>query len=236
MGAGQTQNRLGVADTEPVIGNPRLHFRRQTEQTRRIGHGRATAAHFFGNLFLGELELRGQLVVGPRFFNRVEVFTLQVFDQSDLECFLVADLPNDGGNGRQPCFARGAPPAFPGNQLITASVSRAAQRPYQQRLDHAALLDGIGQFAELFGVEVSAGLKRAALDGVDAEMADAIGNTGGRNRAQRLRDGRGWCGRRDSDFDMGRLDRHAADDSAVDECIQSPAQRLLCHGGISTSL
>ena len=104
-----------MTDTETVIGNPGLHFSRQTEQTQGVRHRRAAAAHFFGDLFLGEFELRGKLLVGPRFFNRVEVFALQVFDERNFQHFLIIRFPHDGGNRCQPRLPCCPPAAFTRN-------------------------------------------------------------------------------------------------------------------------
>jgi hypothetical protein len=50
-----------------------------------------------------------------RFFDRIEIGALKIFDQGQLEDFEIGRLPNDNGNFRQPDFLGCAPAAFAGD-------------------------------------------------------------------------------------------------------------------------
>ena len=104
---------------------------------------------FLGDVFLAAFEFVRERVIALRLFHRVEVFALHVLDDHDLERVSVADFDGDDRHLMQAGELRGAPAAFAGDDLV--AVLRALHRPHHDRLDHAMLLDGTGEFAE-FGI------------------------------------------------------------------------------------
>src|SRR2546425_5588593 len=165
FGAGQSQNHLRVAHREAAVADVNLEVRRQLEQPQSVGHHRSALADFGRRFLLPELELFDQLRVTVRLFNRIQVFTLQVLDQRQLEHRAVIRLAHDDRRFRQTKHLRGSPAPFSGDQLIVA-----AAQAHDERLNNALLFDRIGQFAEGLDRKVFAGLK---WTGTNARERDA---------------------------------------------------------------
>lgn len=85
-----------------------------------VGYGGAGFAYALGDVSLFHAELRFQAHIAGGFFQRAEVFPLEVFNQGQFQHVLVGSFPDDGGHGGQPQDAGGSPAPFPGNQFIFA--------------------------------------------------------------------------------------------------------------------
>ena len=62
------------------------------QQAHVVGDRRAILADGGRNRFLRHLEFVGQPPVRLRFFDRIQIFALDVFDQRDFEQMLVGDV------------------------------------------------------------------------------------------------------------------------------------------------
>jgi hypothetical protein len=71
-----------------------------------------------------------------RFFDRVEVGALKVFDQRKLKHFQISRLPDDDRRFRKADFLGRTPAPFTRNQFL-----RVAHRPDNEGLDDSALPD-----------------------------------------------------------------------------------------------
>ncbi|MDQ1190762.1 hypothetical protein QE447_003265 [Stenotrophomonas sp. SORGH_AS282] len=114
------------------------------------------------------------------FFERVEVFALDVLDQRHRNDGAVFQLAHHHRHFVQAGQLRRAPAAFAGHDLEAVR----AQLADQDRLDHALRLDGIGQLGELGFVHVAARLVLARLQVLDRQLAQHF-------TRQRLDHGRG---------------------------------------------
>ena len=126
-----------MAGAEAIFPKPLLDFGGEPEQPEHVGDGRAVLSDPAGDLFLGHSELDNKLVIGLRFFNRVQVFALQIFDEGDLQGRMFVRFADDGGNPDQAGALRGTPAAFAGNQLEESVV----ERTNDDRLNDAVLPD-----------------------------------------------------------------------------------------------
>ena len=88
---------------------------------------------------MGQREVLDELLVRRRFFERVELFALDVLDDRVLEHRGVVCDPNDRGNRLKADSARRAPAALAGDQLVRTVLSRTDQ----DRLEHANFADGL---------------------------------------------------------------------------------------------
>ena len=79
-------------------------------QTKRVGNVAAALADRLGELLLRVVEAVDQLLVAHRFFDRVQVSALNVFDDRDFQNFLVGELPDEYRDGMQAGLL-GCPPA-----------------------------------------------------------------------------------------------------------------------------
>ena len=146
---------------------------RQFQQAQRVGHHGAALADFGGDFLLRELKLLGQLRVAVRFFDGVEIFALEIFDERQFEHRAVVGLADDDGHFRQLQQLRGAPAAFAGNQFkITVAFA------HDERLHDALFADGIGQFAQRFGGKILARLERAGTNAVERHALHAFARVG----------------------------------------------------------
>jgi hypothetical protein len=74
-----------------------------------------------------------------RFFERMYVPPLQIFDQLRFECLGVGEIDAANGNGRNLGDLRGAKPSRPGDDLETL----LAERPHEKRREDALTADAV---------------------------------------------------------------------------------------------
>ncbi|OIQ68146.1 hypothetical protein GALL_502640 [mine drainage metagenome] len=108
-------------------------------------------------------------MIALRLFHRIEIFALNVLDDRDFERVRIADIDRHDRHLVQAGDLRRTPAALAGDDLV--AILRAAHRPHHDRLDHAMLLDRIGEFAE-FGIgEFAARIARIRLEEFDRHLA-----------------------------------------------------------------
>ena len=141
------------------------HFR-QRDQTQQVGHGDAGLAHCLGHLLLGELEFLLQTLQRNRFFDRVEVFTLNILDQRHGDRGFIRHVAHHRRDSLLAGLLAGTPAALPGDNLKAATANGA----HHDGLHHALSLDRVGQFFQGLGVHVPTWLVFAALDQVQRQV------------------------------------------------------------------
>src|SRR3546814_1799263 len=90
------------------------------------------------------------LAIGLRLLDRIEVFALDILDQRDFQRFRLVEIPDDGGDAVKLRALRRPPPAFSRDDLEPAAMGTD-----DDRLDHSALADAVGQFLQRALVEVA---------------------------------------------------------------------------------
>ena len=204
-----TNTQLSVADRFPDGFG-------QFQEAQGVGHDSPGFADPFGDVFLGELELGGQMGISDGFLDRIEVFPLEILDQGEFHYLAVGGFPDhDRGLGESGLLG-GAPTAFPGNQFKSLGAGSD-----DQRLDDALFPNGVRQFLQGLGQEVFTRLKRAGMDAAQREVSNRSLSCRRGRRAGRRRRGRGGSG------------RSGASRTARQQCAQASSQSRFRHGGES---
>ena len=150
----------------------------ELEQADGVGDRGAIFAGALGDLLLGEVKLIREALKGVRLLDGIEVFALEVLDESHLHCHTFGYVADDDGYAVQLCALCGAPTAFAGDELVAASAAA-----HDERLDDAAGADRLGKLLESLFAEARAGLVRARLDQVNVDVKEELI----RNRCQSCR-------------------------------------------------
>ena len=140
---GEAEDDFGMPDGEAFVAEVGLDFGGEFEEAEGIGDDGAAFADACGGFLLGQLELIDQLGKPLGFFDRVEVFALQVFDESQFERSAVIRLADEDGDLGEAGEASGAPAAFAGDQFV-AVIGGADD----QGLHDALGADGVGEVLE----------------------------------------------------------------------------------------
>ena len=160
-GAVQRQQCAGMAHVDIARHQHGLHGFGQVEQTQQIAGRAARAAHGLRGLLVREAKLANQALQALCFFQRVEVFALDVFDQRHGRSGLVGHLAHQHGHFRQPSQARGAEAPLARDDFVLARVLSIHQTAHQNRLHDALGLDGFGQLIQRAFVHARARLVHA---------------------------------------------------------------------------
>ena len=121
------------------LPHDRQHRRRQPQEACGVGHHHTTATDLLADLLLGEGELGHQLLITQSLVDGIEVLTLEILNECELEHLQIG---GDSLNHRHFGQARqsGSPPsAFTGDQL-----EEIAHHAHHQGLDDALLANRIG--------------------------------------------------------------------------------------------
>ena len=156
----QCQQCSGMPHLQVAAVKQLLNRFRQGQQAEGIGNRTAAFADGFGNGFMRQAEFVGETLQAACFFNRVEVFPLQVFNQTHCQRGFVADVFDDDGNLGQPGQLAGAPAAFSGDQFVL----RQSVLAHDNRLNNALGFDGLRQFLQCFVIHLHARLVTSGLD------------------------------------------------------------------------
>ncbi len=97
----QGEQCAGVALRDVAFLHHLLHVGRQLQQADQVGDGRAIDLDAAGQLFLRALILINVSLERLGFFDRVEVFALDVFDDGQLGHLAVVDVADLTGTWRQ---------------------------------------------------------------------------------------------------------------------------------------
>lgn len=111
----QRQKRPGMPPGKPAVGDRFPHFFGQLQQPQRIRHGGPVLSDGGGNLFLRQPELLLQPLVSFGLLNRVEVFSLEIFNQRQLKRIPVTDLPDQRRGFRLSKKFKGPEASLPGD-------------------------------------------------------------------------------------------------------------------------
>ena len=155
-----------MAHADPAVHHLLLHRVRQVEQAHQIGDMAAGFSDDAAQRFLAVVEFRDQLAIGFRFLNRVQILALNIFDERDFERFLLVKIPDDRRDAVKLSPLRSTPAP-----LARDDLKAAAMRADDDRLDHTALGDAVGQLLQRAIIEMTA---RLFGMGVDQRDFDAL--------------------------------------------------------------
>jgi hypothetical protein len=163
------KEHLGVAHGNPTLLEKRLGVRLQIQKPHGIGYRGAALADTLGDLILRQAEITVEPCVGPRLFDGIQVFALEVFNQREFEHLSVARLADDGGGLRDPKFTRGAPPSLSRNDLVLV-----VDPANDERLDDAALANAFDKLLQVLASKFLPWLKRAGRYLVKRQRLNAL--------------------------------------------------------------
>ena len=152
---GQPQQCPRMAHRQLMIHHISLKRYRQFQQSQRVSDMLSGLADAGSQFFLCIAQLFDQLFICFRFFDGIEVLSLNIFQQSDLHHLLIIKLHQDGRDLLQPCQLAGTQTALTGDQLIAAD-----RFLHQDRCKDPMLADGLCQFLQSRIIEALARLIR----------------------------------------------------------------------------
>ena len=141
---GQRQQGACMAHVQIAGHQHLLHRVGQIEQAQQVAGRTAAAAHGLRRLFVRELEIADQALQTLRFFQRVEVFALDVLDQRHHGCGFVGHFLHQHGHRGQAGQACGAVAAFAGDDLVVPRTDRS----HEDGLHHPLAADALGQLVQ----------------------------------------------------------------------------------------
>ena len=98
--------------------------RRQAQQTQLVGNSRLLLAYARSHSLLRQMELLHQLFIAFGLLQKVQVLTLQVFNQRNFRNLLVSIIADNNRYLRQLRHTGSTQTALAGNQQITAVLRR----------------------------------------------------------------------------------------------------------------
>ena len=112
------KQRTCMPHVDLLILQPHLYLGREFQEAEIIGNRRPLLADTLAQLFLCQPITVDQLLVSQGYFYRVQVFTLDILDQSHLDDILVCCGFDIGGDTLQACHQGSTVPTFAGNNHI----------------------------------------------------------------------------------------------------------------------
>src|SRR6266542_4463099 len=139
---------------------------RQLQDSQGVGDSGSIFPDAPGDVLLRQVEFFLQPRIGGGRLERVQVLTLEVLDQGDLQHFLVRAPPPDYDRYELQASQSRCPPApLPGYDLELIS-----QRHHDERLNDPLFLDGVSQLPQAPGRKVSARLEARWDEPVDRNL------------------------------------------------------------------
>ena len=158
-----------MSHAQGAVDDAGFNLIRQLAQSEKIGHRRAAFANPGGCLVLGQIQPVNQVLVCLGFFNRIQIFALDVFDQRHFQQFFIADPLDDHRHLGQSRPFGGAQAPFTGDELIAGLVPS-----HQQRLQDALVFDGFGKLLQVIICKNRPRLKPVGSDQVDVAIKKVL--------------------------------------------------------------
>ena len=140
---GAGQNGPGMTGGEPSLLQQEMNGVGQGQEPQN-GHGGAGLAHPLGGLLLCESVFLNEGLITGRLFNGVQVFPLEVFNETQLHDGTVVGLDDDRRNLVEAGQLGSPPAAFAGDDLVIAG----GQTADGEGLDDPVDADGIRQIGQ----------------------------------------------------------------------------------------
>ena len=158
-----------MPDGNSSLLEERLRSGVQVEKPYGVRDRRSALANAFGDLILGETEIAMEPFVRAGLLDGIQIFALEVFDQSELENLAIAGCANDRRRLDKLELASGAPAAFTGNKFVLV-----AYLPDDERLDNAAFPNALDKFLEMLAAKLLSWLERARCNLIQRQGLDAL--------------------------------------------------------------
>ena len=117
------------------------------KQPQEIGDRAPILANSCGDLLMRPAKLFGHHQIGPRFINRIEVFSLEVLDKGNLKTIYIANIDENNRNFFHSYALRRTKSPLAGDELISVPDS-----PHQEGFQDPPSLDGANELLHLLRV------------------------------------------------------------------------------------
>src|ERR1700681_2624239 len=107
-----------MAHIETTFRQQLTHGRGELEQAQEIGYCSTRTAQRISDRLVRKAELLRQPLYASRLFKRVQIFTLDIFDEGGRERLLIRYFLYQCGYRLKACHACGAPAAFARDDFI----------------------------------------------------------------------------------------------------------------------
>ena len=115
-------------------------------------------------------ELFYQALHSPGFFNRVQVFSLQILDETDHHSVFIRQLAHYHRHSIKPRLLSGTPAALTGNDFIIPT----GQLTGDDGLQHTLLGNGVGEIIKRLFIHLTARLKLPSLQQLNWQLLQFI--------------------------------------------------------------
>ena len=132
-----------MSRSQLVVNHHLLYLLIQLQKAHGVGDSRSALGNAVRHLILLQVKLCQKALVCQRFFNRIQVLSLDVLDQRDLHDLLLGQLLDNDRNFLDTGLLRCTPTPLTGDDLIII-VSLLDQK----RLQYAKLLNGFRQIIQ----------------------------------------------------------------------------------------
>ena len=161
-----------MAGREDASSDATLHGNRELQQADHIGDHRPRASETGGQFLVGDVELLKKLLIRGRFFQRVELCAMDVFEESVAQHVAVGRLANDRWDRLESGFLTRSPAPLAHDDLVEHAVGcRGGELTHDDRLHEPELFDRVHEFGHRLFVEDAAWLVRVRLDECGGQLA-----------------------------------------------------------------
>src|SRR5689334_14230265 len=116
-----------MSDAEYSVSQHLSDCRWELKNAKHVGDGRAVPPHHRCNRLLSVSKFSNELVVSLRFFDWIEVTTLEIFNQGETEQLAIVDIFDNRADVMPAKLGRCPQPSLAGDQLVSSLVTCFSQ-------------------------------------------------------------------------------------------------------------
>ena len=174
------------------------------QKPQAVGNVASALADDFAEIILRIAVFGDQLLVPHRFFERIEVGTLYVFDNCQLQRRAIIHIANDDGNIGKARQLRRTPAPLARNNLVAVDFNRS----YDHRLNNSMLSNGGSKILQLILIEVTPRVPLTASDEFDGNGTIGVNSALGLTHGHRLVHFSDQCGKTAPQPTLGKIITH----------------------------
>ncbi|CUX10604.1 hypothetical protein AGR7C_Cc10062 [Agrobacterium deltaense Zutra 3/1] len=174
------------------------------QKPQAVGNVASALADDFPEIILRITMFSDQLLIPHRFFERIEVGTLYVFDNRQFQRRAVIHIANNDGNIGKARQLRRTPASFTRNNLVAVDSDRS----HDHRLNYSMLTNGGGEILQLILIEMTSRVSLAASDEFDGDGTISVNSALGLTHRHRLVHFSDQCGKTAPQPTLGKIITH----------------------------
>ena len=157
-----SEGGTGMSGGKQTTADKANRFFGQLQEAERVSHVTARFPNHLGKFILGKAETVDEAFEAFGFLDRVEVFSLKIFDESGCTCCCVGQVSQKARNRGQASHLGRSPTTLAGDDLKLAGC--AGVTAYQDGLQQALLPNRGGKFHQILRRDRATWLKRVRLE------------------------------------------------------------------------